>query len=63
MQNTTVGQDIDNLALIKKKTAKWGDAELMQMVIQMETNLMEYSLAKDNKKKQTSIKDFFTSKV
>ena len=57
---TTIAEDITNLAQIREKAAKWGDAALMQMVICMEAHLMDHSLAEENKKKQSCIKDFFT---
>ena len=45
---TTIAEDITNLAQIRKKAAKWGDAALMQMVICMEAHLMDHSLAEEN---------------
>ena len=60
---TTIAEDIGNLTQITKKAAKWGDAELMQMVICMEAPLMDNSLAEENKKKQSCTKDFFTKDI
>ena len=60
---TTIAEDINNLDQIKKKAAKWGDSALMQMVIRMEAHLMDHSLAEENKKKQSCIKDFFTMNI
>ena len=59
---TTIAEDINNLAQIRKKAAKWGDAALMQMVIHMEAHLMDHSIAQENKK-QSCIKDFFTMNI
>ena len=55
---TSIGEDIDNLAQIRKKAAKWCDVELMQMAICMGAHLMDHSLTEENKKKQSSIKHF-----
>ena len=60
---TTIAEDITNLAQIRKRAAKWGDAALMQMVICMEAHIMNHSLAEENKKKQSCIKVFFTMNI
>ena len=46
-------------AHIRKKVAKWCDAKLMQMFICIEAHVMDYSLAEENKKKQSSIRLFY----
>ena len=55
---TTTAEDITNLAQSRKKAANWGNAALIQMVIHMEAHLMDHSLAEENKKEQSCIKDF-----
>ena len=56
---TSTEKNTDNLAQIRKNTANWCDAEPMKMVICMEAHLMDHSLAEENKKKQSSIEEFF----